>query len=913
MTVEMQSTTKSAIARYWDEQLGSIAPTRTRWWEDATTARHINRILLDEPLDGPHAAFHERIARFFETPARRAISVGCGIGSKEWDLIQRGVVEHFDLFEISEASIAHGRKCAEQLGIADRVAYHSDDVFSATLSDDYDLVYWNNSLHHMLDVDRAIAWSKDRLREGGLLAIDDFVGPTRFQWTDENLRWANLLRASLSERHLRHPTTPDALVARELHRPSADYVASLDPSEAADSERILDAIVRTFPNAEIIRTGGALYHLALNDIFCNFSTAEDLELLQSILLLDQALAESGTTHYAVAFARKDAAGLPSAPPVPVPVPIPVAEAQKPSEGIAIGDVSLLTYVAWRAINFLRPRHRHMPMLSRSEAQVYWLLKRSGAFDSRWYLRRYPDVREAKVDPLCHYIRHGVYEGRASGPPEDAHDPTNSEPLLLDRCDESVRSLTKVQSEADHSAEAGEGAAASRVEAAAGRTPVQSLAQSLAHGPAHAPSAPFGNKGFLAAFDDDLVASGFKRFERFPLFDENDYLELNAELRAARGLNLRRHAFTYGFSEGRKIFNERAIARHLGSHGRRATEAAIEPAPTHVGNETISVFYNESGNSFLRDIANCLVADLRAVGQTVTLATEKSDPKKLSAKNIIVGPHEFFFIGKGKDWTDSDVLRRSVVLNTEQAQTLWFDRSVPFTLMSRGVIDISPQLADIYAASGLPSIFSSICGADFEDVVPETQHAALRTLPNGAKTIGRRDSEFEDRSIDVSFFGGISDHRDRFFARTARFFSEYKCIIYCRRNDHPLRSDEHFDMIDVARHVGFHSKISLNIHRDEFGYFEWHRIVRLAIETGSVVVSEPCLPHPYFKPNVHYFEESGRHIQNLVEWLLESPDGRIAAQTVRRNALELVDRLRASRISGTRIARFVNDSIGSAAR
>jgi hypothetical protein len=44
-----------------------------------------------------------------------------------------------------------------------------------------------------------------------------------------------------------------------------------------------------------------------------------------------------------------------------------------------------------------------------------LLKRSGLFDAEWYLREYPDVAEAGIDPLRHYIEHGVKEGRAPYP------------------------------------------------------------------------------------------------------------------------------------------------------------------------------------------------------------------------------------------------------------------------------------------------------------------------------------------------------------------------------------------------------------------------------------------------------------------------------------------------------------------
>ena len=40
-----------------------------------------------------------------------------------------------------------------------------------------------------------------------------------------------------------------------------------------------------------------------------------------------------------------------------------------------------------------------------------LLRASGLFDETWYLSNNPDVAQAKVDPLRHYLRHGGFEGR----------------------------------------------------------------------------------------------------------------------------------------------------------------------------------------------------------------------------------------------------------------------------------------------------------------------------------------------------------------------------------------------------------------------------------------------------------------------------------------------------------------------
>ena len=159
----------------------------------------------------------------------------------------------------------------------------------------------------MPNVGDALRWSYDRLKVGGLLAMDDFVGPSRFQWTDENIAWANNVRANLPERFLRNPYAPDQILPRTVMRPTRQEVIASDPSEAVDSARIVEMLHTTFGECEVISTGGALYHLALNDIFCNFNSDDDLALLRQILMLDQALAEKGVNQYAVAFALRTGA------------------------------------------------------------------------------------------------------------------------------------------------------------------------------------------------------------------------------------------------------------------------------------------------------------------------------------------------------------------------------------------------------------------------------------------------------------------------------------------------------------------------------------------------------------------------------------------------------------------------------
>ena len=48
------------------------------------------------------------------------------------------------------------------------------------------------------------------------------------------------------------------------------------------------------------------------------------------------------------------------------------------------------------------------------------IKRSGLFDKKWYLKTYPDVARAGVNPLQHYLTHGWREGRNPSPRFDGN-------------------------------------------------------------------------------------------------------------------------------------------------------------------------------------------------------------------------------------------------------------------------------------------------------------------------------------------------------------------------------------------------------------------------------------------------------------------------------------------------------------
>jgi hypothetical protein len=72
---------------------------------------------------------------------------------------------------------------------------------------------------------------------------------------------------------------------------------------------------------------------------------------------------------------------------------------------------------------------------------------------------------------------------------------------------------------------------------------------------------------------------------------------------------------------------------------------------------------------------------------------------------------------------------------------------------------------------------------------------------------------------------------------------------------------------------------LNIHRDEFPYFEWHRVMMMGIEQGALVLSEPCLPSPGVEPGRHFLTATLDQMPEVLSRLLGSSDGEAFARQI----------------------------------
>lgn len=292
---------------HWSAEFARPAEKMTRWWQSDHVVRAINKRVCGEAIAGvSEGLFRLAKERFPDRlPAARAVSVGAGTGEREMQAIERGLASHFDLYEVAEYCVDRGRQIARERSLEGQVDFHLANAFEAVTGEAcYDMVLWNQALHHMPDARAAVAWSARVLRPGGLFVMDDYVGATRMQFSDELLEYSTKFRAGLPPAYLADPWFEGKQLPVTCTRMDESALIAVDPSECADSDSILPAIHDHFPTAEVILTGGGVYHCGLNEVLHNIMEAGDTAQLDRALDLDWQAVSCGLTHYGVALGQK---------------------------------------------------------------------------------------------------------------------------------------------------------------------------------------------------------------------------------------------------------------------------------------------------------------------------------------------------------------------------------------------------------------------------------------------------------------------------------------------------------------------------------------------------------------------------------------------------------------------------------
>jgi SAM-dependent methyltransferase len=290
------------VSEFWGDEKANVR--KHNWLEHPVARAFINfRVSGDFEVG---VAEHWR-RTYLASPAPLALSVGCGFGGFERDALRMGLAERFEAVDISSKAIEKAKAYAAEAGLSGRISYAAVDLEKATLAEDhYDAIFGISSIHHVKDLEGLFRQCRRALKPGGLMFLEEYVGPSRFQSGPNAVQLINEIANLIPERYMQSIFL-DGQPRKMYQNPPLSWFDENDPSEAVRSEEIIPELSREFDIVEYRPYGGAILHMLLSGTAGNFDPANDADvaLVRVLALLEVWLEKSGSlgSDFAAVVAR----------------------------------------------------------------------------------------------------------------------------------------------------------------------------------------------------------------------------------------------------------------------------------------------------------------------------------------------------------------------------------------------------------------------------------------------------------------------------------------------------------------------------------------------------------------------------------------------------------------------------------
>ncbi len=228
--------------------------------------------------------------RYLKKPADLGLSIGCGTGLLERDALDQGLCRRMEGLDIAAGALDIARERAAGLP----VTYRRVDLESDRLPPGrYDIIFSAGALHHINRLGFCVEQLHGCLKEDGLLVLNEYAGPCRFQWEARQLKLVFEIYGFLPWRyrynHLATGTVPYP------QRPEICSMVASDASEAVRSSEMLDVVERYFERIDRREIGGTLLNPILSGILENFDEENELDrsFISVVASLEEDLIQGG--------------------------------------------------------------------------------------------------------------------------------------------------------------------------------------------------------------------------------------------------------------------------------------------------------------------------------------------------------------------------------------------------------------------------------------------------------------------------------------------------------------------------------------------------------------------------------------------------------------------------------------------
>ena len=243
------------VASRWGDASFTHTLAETSWMASTAVLMHLNERATGDPARDWLSSWAHR---WFVGDRLRVLVLGSGEGWLERAIASWPFVDRIDAVDVAPEAIERARAQAPA-----KASYAVVDLNRDTLHENaYDVVVAHMILHHVENLEHAFTQIERAMKRDATFIVNEYVGPKRFQFSDDVLAKINALFRCLPKR-LR-----GGMEAKE--RPPLQLMIDLDPSEAVRSDELLPMIEERFELLERKNMGGTLLQHLLYEIAPHF-------------------------------------------------------------------------------------------------------------------------------------------------------------------------------------------------------------------------------------------------------------------------------------------------------------------------------------------------------------------------------------------------------------------------------------------------------------------------------------------------------------------------------------------------------------------------------------------------------------------------------------------------------------------
>lgn len=196
------------------------------------------------------------------------LSLGSGTCTAELEFARYPSIKKIICVDIAENRINEAKEKAKQQNI-NSIDFKIADVHSFDLAENYyDIIFFNSSLHHFKNLEAFLKKIKISLKQDGFLIINEYVGPNRLQYPNNQIKAINEAIKLIPKKYrIRFKSNS---FKNRYYGSGILRMIIADPSECIESEKILPLIHKDFQIVEEKIIGGNILMSAFKDISHNF-------------------------------------------------------------------------------------------------------------------------------------------------------------------------------------------------------------------------------------------------------------------------------------------------------------------------------------------------------------------------------------------------------------------------------------------------------------------------------------------------------------------------------------------------------------------------------------------------------------------------------------------------------------------